>query len=123
VVAHGGSLSGEHGDGQARAELLPKMYGPDLRDVHLVRGRGFRGTVGAGAGMRRTGVRAVRRPPGAPAAPAEAAAPKAPSEPSTAGAVAAVTAVVIVLTLTLTLTGMVAQLFTEPQRDRTAGTE
>lgn len=30
VVAHGGSLSGEHGDGQARAELLPKMYGDDL---------------------------------------------------------------------------------------------
>ncbi|MEU3751722.1 FAD-binding and (Fe-S)-binding domain-containing protein [Streptomyces olivoreticuli] len=30
VVAHGGSLSGEHGDGQARAELLPKMYGPEL---------------------------------------------------------------------------------------------
>ncbi|WP_438303618.1 FAD-binding and (Fe-S)-binding domain-containing protein [Streptomyces sp. HUAS TT11] len=30
VVSHGGSLSGEHGDGQARAELLPKMYGPDL---------------------------------------------------------------------------------------------
>ncbi|MFJ5841136.1 FAD-binding and (Fe-S)-binding domain-containing protein [Streptomyces shenzhenensis] len=30
VVAHGGSLSGEHGDGQARAELLPKMYGPRL---------------------------------------------------------------------------------------------
>ncbi|MFG2651129.1 FAD-binding and (Fe-S)-binding domain-containing protein [Streptomyces sp. NPDC048436] len=30
VVAHGGSLSGEHGDGQARAELLPKMYGTDL---------------------------------------------------------------------------------------------
>ncbi|MGW6619279.1 FAD-binding and (Fe-S)-binding domain-containing protein [Streptomyces erythrochromogenes] len=30
VVAHGGSLSGEHGDGQARAELLPKMYGPDV---------------------------------------------------------------------------------------------
>lgn len=28
VVAHGGSLSGEHGDGQARAELLPRMYGP-----------------------------------------------------------------------------------------------
>ncbi|WP_445526749.1 FAD-linked oxidase C-terminal domain-containing protein [Streptomyces cyslabdanicus] len=27
VVAHGGSLSGEHGDGQARAELLPTMYG------------------------------------------------------------------------------------------------
>lgn len=30
VAAHGGSLSGEHGDGQARAELLPKMYGPEL---------------------------------------------------------------------------------------------
>ncbi|MFG2574633.1 FAD-binding and (Fe-S)-binding domain-containing protein [Streptomyces sp. NPDC048481] len=30
VVAHGGSLSGEHGDGRARAELLPLMYGPDL---------------------------------------------------------------------------------------------
>ncbi|MFI1208666.1 FAD-binding and (Fe-S)-binding domain-containing protein [Streptomyces sp. NPDC020802] len=28
VVSYGGSLSGEHGDGQARAELLPKMYGP-----------------------------------------------------------------------------------------------
>ncbi|MFE9411434.1 FAD-binding and (Fe-S)-binding domain-containing protein [Streptomyces sp. NPDC006704] len=33
VVAHGGSLSGEHGDGQARAELLPKMYGPELVDL------------------------------------------------------------------------------------------
>ncbi|MGW3949577.1 FAD-linked oxidase C-terminal domain-containing protein [Streptomyces sp. NPDC004752] len=33
VVAHGGSLSGEHGDGQARAELLPKMYGPRLVDL------------------------------------------------------------------------------------------
>lgn len=30
VVAHGGSLSGEHGDGQARAELLPRMYGHEL---------------------------------------------------------------------------------------------
>ncbi|MFF3845841.1 FAD-binding and (Fe-S)-binding domain-containing protein [Streptomyces sp. NPDC002328] len=30
VTAHGGSLSGEHGDGQARAELLPKMYGTEL---------------------------------------------------------------------------------------------
>jgi FAD/FMN-containing dehydrogenase/Fe-S oxidoreductase len=30
VVSYGGSLSGEHGDGQARAELLEKMYGPDL---------------------------------------------------------------------------------------------
>ncbi|WP_405871852.1 FAD-binding oxidoreductase [Streptomyces zaomyceticus] len=30
VVAHGGSFSGEHGDGQARAELLPRMYGEEL---------------------------------------------------------------------------------------------
>ncbi|MGW7252790.1 FAD-binding and (Fe-S)-binding domain-containing protein [Streptomyces sp. NPDC054834] len=30
VVTHGGSLSGEHGDGQARAELLPRMYGDEL---------------------------------------------------------------------------------------------
>ncbi|HEX6340354.1 FAD-binding and (Fe-S)-binding domain-containing protein [Umezawaea sp.] len=28
VVAHGGSISGEHGDGQARSELLPRMYPP-----------------------------------------------------------------------------------------------
>ncbi|MGW8374391.1 FAD-binding and (Fe-S)-binding domain-containing protein [Streptomyces sp. ODS28] len=33
VVAHGGSLSGEHGDGQARAELLPKMYGPEMVEL------------------------------------------------------------------------------------------
>src|SRR5205814_6486759 len=26
VVRHGGSLSGEHGDGQARGELLPRMF-------------------------------------------------------------------------------------------------
>ncbi len=30
VVRYGGSLSGEHGDGQARAELLPRMYGEEL---------------------------------------------------------------------------------------------
>ncbi len=30
VVSYGGSLSGEHGDGQARAVLLGKMYGPEL---------------------------------------------------------------------------------------------
>ncbi len=29
-VKFGGSLSGEHGDGQARAALLPIMYGPEL---------------------------------------------------------------------------------------------
>jgi FAD/FMN-containing dehydrogenase/Fe-S oxidoreductase len=30
VVGYGGSISGEHGDGQARAELLPRMFGPEL---------------------------------------------------------------------------------------------
>jgi FAD/FMN-containing dehydrogenase/Fe-S oxidoreductase len=30
VVRYGGSLSGEHGDGQARAELLPRMFGNEL---------------------------------------------------------------------------------------------
>jgi FAD/FMN-containing dehydrogenase/Fe-S oxidoreductase len=30
VVGYGGSLSGEHGDGQSRAALLPKMFGPEL---------------------------------------------------------------------------------------------
>ena len=30
VVSYGGSLSGEHGDGQSRGELLPRMFGPDL---------------------------------------------------------------------------------------------
>ncbi|HSU33094.1 MAG TPA: FAD-linked oxidase C-terminal domain-containing protein [Bryobacteraceae bacterium] len=30
VVRYGGSLSGEHGDGQARAEYLPDMFGPEL---------------------------------------------------------------------------------------------
>ena len=29
----GGSFSGEHGDGQARAALLPKMFGPELMDA------------------------------------------------------------------------------------------
>jgi FAD/FMN-containing dehydrogenase/Fe-S oxidoreductase len=30
VVKYGGSLSGEHGDGQSRGALLPKMFGPAL---------------------------------------------------------------------------------------------
>ena len=29
VAGHGGSMSGEHGDGRARSELLPLMYSPD----------------------------------------------------------------------------------------------
>ncbi|HEU4649535.1 MAG TPA: FAD-binding and (Fe-S)-binding domain-containing protein [Gemmatimonadales bacterium] len=30
IVKYGGSFSGEHGDGQSRAELLPKLFGPEL---------------------------------------------------------------------------------------------
>ncbi|MDQ6801521.1 MAG: FAD-binding oxidoreductase [Acidobacteriota bacterium] len=30
VVSYGGSLSGEHGDGQSKADMLPKMFGPEL---------------------------------------------------------------------------------------------
>ncbi len=29
-IAYGGSLSGEHGDGQSRGELLPRMFGEEL---------------------------------------------------------------------------------------------
>ncbi len=33
VLSYGGSLSGEHGDGQARGQLLPKMFGPELMEA------------------------------------------------------------------------------------------
>jgi FAD/FMN-containing dehydrogenase/Fe-S oxidoreductase len=33
VCEHGGSISGEHGDGQSRGALLPKMFGPELMDA------------------------------------------------------------------------------------------
>lgn len=33
VVRHGGSLSGEHGDGRARSELLPVMYSTAMLDA------------------------------------------------------------------------------------------
>ncbi len=33
VLDFGGSLSGEHGDGQSRAALLPKMFGPELMEA------------------------------------------------------------------------------------------
>jgi FAD/FMN-containing dehydrogenase/Fe-S oxidoreductase len=33
VVSYGGSISGEHGDGQARAELYPRMFGPELMEA------------------------------------------------------------------------------------------
>ena len=29
-MSYGGTLSGEHGDGQARAELLPKQFGEEI---------------------------------------------------------------------------------------------
>ncbi len=33
VASHGGSLSGEHGDGRARSALLRELYSPALRDA------------------------------------------------------------------------------------------
>src|SRR5699024_4511559 len=30
VASYGGSFSGEHGDGQSRGELLPRMFGPQV---------------------------------------------------------------------------------------------
>jgi FAD/FMN-containing dehydrogenase/Fe-S oxidoreductase len=33
VAGHGGSLSGEHGDGRARSELLPRMYAPEVVEL------------------------------------------------------------------------------------------
>ncbi|THJ66776.1 FAD-binding oxidoreductase [Arthrobacter echini] len=33
VVRHGGSLSGEHGDGRARSQLLPLMYSPSMLEA------------------------------------------------------------------------------------------
>ena len=35
VLKYGGSFSGEHGDGQARAALLPKMFGPKLMQAFM----------------------------------------------------------------------------------------
>lgn len=33
VVSHGGSISGEHGDGRARSELLGRMFSPPMMDL------------------------------------------------------------------------------------------
>jgi FAD/FMN-containing dehydrogenase/Fe-S oxidoreductase len=33
VVSYGGSLAGEYGEGHGRAELLPKMFGPELMEA------------------------------------------------------------------------------------------
>ena len=39
VARHGGSVSGEHGDGRARGELLPAIYSPDaIRAFEQVKG-------------------------------------------------------------------------------------
>ena len=43
VARHGGSLSGEHGDGRARSELLPLMYSPEAIGA-LWRGQGASST-------------------------------------------------------------------------------
>ncbi len=43
VATHGGSLSGEHGDGRARSELLPAMYSPAAIEL-FSRGQGHRST-------------------------------------------------------------------------------
>lgn len=34
VVEFGGSLSGEHGDGLSRSEFLPRMFGPEVMELH-----------------------------------------------------------------------------------------
>ncbi len=33
AASYGGSMSGEHGDGRARSELLPRMYSPEALDL------------------------------------------------------------------------------------------
>ena len=43
VGVYGGSLSGEHGDGRARSELLPRMYSPDA--IAPVRSRSRRSST------------------------------------------------------------------------------
>jgi FAD/FMN-containing dehydrogenase/Fe-S oxidoreductase len=35
VLSYGGSLSGEHGDGQSRGALLPKMFGPEIMKAFI----------------------------------------------------------------------------------------
>jgi FAD/FMN-containing dehydrogenase/Fe-S oxidoreductase len=45
VVAHGGSLSGEHGDGRARSELLTRMYSTDALAVMAAVKHAFDPTV------------------------------------------------------------------------------
>ena len=57
VGKYGGSMSGEHGDGRARSELLPAMYSPEAIERH-----------GRGQGDLRPGQRAQPRRAGRPGA-------------------------------------------------------
>ncbi|WP_211262161.1 FAD-binding and (Fe-S)-binding domain-containing protein [Nitriliruptor alkaliphilus] len=41
VASHGGSMSGEHGDGRARSELLPRMYSADAIEAFGAFARAF----------------------------------------------------------------------------------
>ncbi|MFI5060625.1 MAG: FAD-binding and (Fe-S)-binding domain-containing protein, partial [Actinomycetales bacterium] len=51
VVAHGGSLSGEHGDGRARSELLGLMYSPQMIELFGVFKRIWDPTAALNPGM------------------------------------------------------------------------
>ncbi len=46
IASYGGSLSGEHGDGHARAELLPKMFGGRARSTPSASSRRFGTPIG-----------------------------------------------------------------------------
>lgn len=95
VVAYGGSLSGEHGDGHGRAELWPRMFPPELMrafeefkrvwdpdgrmnphklidpyplDAHLREGPAYRPrTWSTSSATRSTSAASPRRPAAAPA--------------------------------------------------------
>ncbi|WP_163796378.1 FAD-binding and (Fe-S)-binding domain-containing protein [Mycolicibacterium sediminis] len=51
VVKHGGTLSGEHGDGRARSELLPEMYSPTIMEAFSTFKRLFDPTNALNPGM------------------------------------------------------------------------
>lgn len=75
VAKHHGSISGEHGDGRARSELLPRMYSPEMISLFKQVKRLFdpRGLMNPGvlvdpepfdANLRLTGARPVEPIPG-----------------------------------------------------------
>jgi FAD/FMN-containing dehydrogenase/Fe-S oxidoreductase len=51
VVRHGGTLSGEHGDGRARSQLLPEMYSPAMMEAFATFKRLFDSTNVLNPGM------------------------------------------------------------------------